>query len=310
VEQLLLLDQNVIGLDNFSNGKWDNLDQVMEIVGRERWGKFRFVEGDVRNFDLCCMVSRDVDFILHEASAVSVPRSLFAPRSFHDNNITGTLNMLMAARDCKVRRIVYASCSSVYGDHPVLPKVEETIGAPLSPYAVTQRVGELYADVFGRCYGTEAVGLRYFNVFGARQDHQGAYAAVIPKWIAEMMRGQEVCINGTGETSRDFCFVENVVQANILAATVENREAVNQVYNVAVGGRTTLNQLFEMIRQRLMTDFPQVAPYKPSYKDFRPGDIMHSHADISKARQLLGYQPTHTVEAGLDESLAWYKRNL
>jgi len=308
VEHLLLLDQNVVGLDNFSNGKRGNLDQVKEAVSTDQWKKFSFAEGDIKDFNLCRSLSLDIDHILHQAAFGSVPRSLADPATFNDNNITGTLNMLMAARESKVRRFVYASSSSVYGDNPALPKVESAIGTPLSPYAVTKYVGELYAGVFSRCYELETVGLRYFNVFGPRQDPHGDYAAVMPKWIAAMLEGNPVYINGTGETSRDFCFVENVVQANILAATTERSEAINQVYNIAVSARTTLNELFEMIRIRLEPHFFHLKEFRPIYRDFRPGDIMHSHANIEKAQNLLGYQPTHTIEDGLDIYLEWYTK--
>ena len=310
VEHLLRMDQKVVGLDNFSNGKRKNLDQVQEAVSADQWKRFNFVEGDIRDFAVCRKLSYGIDFILHQAALGSVPRSLSDPVNFNDNNITGTLNMLVAARECKARRFVYATSSSVYGDNPTLPKGEDAIGAPLSPYAVTKYVGELYAGVFSRCYGTETVGLRYFNVFGPRQDPNGAYAAVIPKWIADMIQGNAVYINGTGETSRDFCFVENVVQANILAATTENPEAINQVYNIAVNARTTLNQLFEMLRIRLEPSYSHLKEFKPTYRDFRPGDIMHSHANIAKAGKLLGYQPTHKIEDGLDAAFEWYRHNL
>jgi UDP-N-acetylglucosamine 4-epimerase len=309
VEHLLRLDQKVVGLDNFSNGKRKNLEQVKEAVSADQWNRFSFVEGDIRDLAVCRKLSSGIDFVLHQAALGSVPRSLTDPVNFNDNNITGTLNMLVAARENKVRRFVYATSSSVYGDNPALPKVEAAIGVPLSPYAVTKYVGELYAGVFSRCYEMKTVGLRYFNVFGPRQDPNGDYAAVMPKWIANMMQGNAVYINGTGETSRDFCFVENVVQANILAATTENPKAINQVYNIAVNARTTLNQLFEMIRIRLEPYCPHLKEFKPTYRDFRPGDIMHSHANIEKARNLLGYHPTHTIEKGLDIYLEWYKKN-
>ncbi len=310
VEHLLHLNQNVIGLDNFSNGKQQNLDQVKKAVSPDQWSRFSFTEGDIRDLTTCRKLSSGIDFILHQAALGSVPRSLTDPVNFNDNNITGMLNMLVAARECKVRRFVYASSSSVYGDNPALPKVEDAIGAPLSPYAVTKYVGELYAGVFSRCYGMETMGLRYFNVFGPRQDPNGAYAAVIPKWIADMIQGNAVYINGTGETSRDFCFVENVVQANILATTTENPGAINQVYNIAVNARTTLNELFEMLRTRLESCYDHLKEFKPTYRDFRSGDIMHSHANIAKARELLGYQPTHKIEDGLDAALEWYRHNL
>jgi UDP-N-acetylglucosamine 4-epimerase len=295
VEHLLLLGQRVAGLDNFAKGKRENLELVRQAVGPEAWGRFTFAEADIRDLQACRELAAGQDAILHEAALGSVPRSLAEPLAFHDNNVTGTFNMLVAARDCGVRRFVYASSSSVYGDHPALPKVEENLGLPLSPYAATKRACELYADVFGRCFGLETVGLRYFNVFGPRQDPEGAYAAVIPKWTAAMQRDEACFVNGTGETSRDFCHVENVVQANILAATTESPEALNQVYNVAVGARTTLNELFELLRSRLEPACPHLKGFRPTYREFRPGDILHSLADISKARRLLGYAPTHTI---------------
>ena len=310
VEHLLLLDQKVVGLDNFSYGKRKNLDQVKEGVRTDQWARFSFVQGDIKDPSVCHNLCSGIDFVLHQAALGSVPRSLADPANFNDNNITGTLNMMMGAREHKVRRFVYASSSSVYGDNPTLPKVEDVIGAPLSPYAVTKYVGELYAGVFSRCYGMETVGLRYFNVFGPRQDPNGAYAAVIPKWSADMIQGNAVYINGAGETSRDFCYVENVVQANILAATTENQAAINQVYNIAVHARTTLNQLFEILRTRLKPSYAHLKELKPTYRDFRPGDIMHSHANITKAQNLLGYHPTHKIEEGLDAALEWYKKNM
>ncbi len=310
VEQLLFLGQTVLGVDNFSNGKKRNLKEVKKLVGPVQWTRFHFEEGDIRDLALCRKLCVSVDFVLHQAALGSVPRSLADPANFNDNNITGTLNMLLAARDCSVKRFVYATSSSVYGDHPALPKVEDDIGNPLSPYAVTKYVGELYAGVFSRCYGLETVGLRYFNVFGPRQDPEGAYAAVIPKWIADMINGNPVFINGNGVSSRDFCFVENVVQANILAATTENKEAINQVYNIAVQARTTLNELFGMLRNRLEPRFKHVKGLKPIHRDFRQGDIMHSHADITKAEKLLGYLPSHKIEEGLDAALEWYIHNL
>ena len=239
-----------------------------------------------------------------------MPRSIEDPLLTNESNVTGHLNMLVAARDAKVKRFVYAASSSTYGDSPGLPKIEDVIGRPLSPYAVTKYVNELYADVFARCYGTESIGLRYFNVFGPRQDPDGAYAAVIPKWIAAMIRSAPVEINGDGETSRDFCYVQNVVQANLLSATTTNPDAINQVYNVAVHARTSLNQLFELLRTKLTPQFPHLKDYKPVYRDFRFGDVRHSEADIGKAKKLLGYAPTHTVEQGMNEALSWYVKNL
>jgi UDP-N-acetylglucosamine 4-epimerase len=306
LEQLLMLDQQVIGLDNFSTGKRQNLDEVQGVVGADRWSRFRFVEGDIRAPETCRSVCQGVDYILHEAALGSVPRSLEDPISTNANNVTGFLNLLVAARDAGVGRFVYAASSSTYGDHPALPKVEERIGRPLSPYAVTKYVNELYADVFARCYGLQTVGLRYFNIFGPRQDPAGAYAAVIPKWISALLRREPVYINGTGETSRDFCYVRNAIQANLLAATVERPEAVGQVYNVAVNGRTTLLELFTRLRDGLAARHPQLKDAQPVHRDFRAGDVLHSQADIGKARRLLGYEPTHSIGQGLDETLAWY----
>jgi UDP-N-acetylglucosamine 4-epimerase len=248
--------------------------------------------------------------VLHQAALGSVPRSISNPLTTHQSNVSGFVNLLCAAKEAGVKRFVFASSSSVYGDHPALPKVEDCIGNSLSPYAVSKRANELYANVFGRCYGMECIGLRYFNVFGPRQDPNGPYAAVIPKWIQAMIANEPLHINGDGETSRDFCYVANVVQANVLAASTDNPEALNQVYNVAVGERTTLNQLFCELRDRLLPQFPHLIPFKPLYREFRAGDVRHSHADISKARKLLGYQPTHQIDDGLDEALEWYVANL
>ena len=307
-EALLELDQTVIGLDNFSTGKKRNLKEVKGSLTVKQWARFSFVEGDIRNLETCQRVCRGVDYVLHEAALGSVPRSIDDPLNTNDHNVSGFLNMLVAVRNQKVKRFVYAGSSSTYGDHPGLPKMEDSIGRLLSPYAVTKYVNELYADVFVRCYGLESIGLRYFNVFGPRQDPDGAYAAVIPKWIAAMIRNEPVCIYGDGETSRDFCFVDNVVQANLLCATTPNRGAVNQVYNIACHERTTLNQLFSLLRERLQTGSSHLQKYKPVYRDFRPGDVRHSLADIGKAIQLLGYEPTHSLEQGLDTALDWYKQ--
>jgi UDP-N-acetylglucosamine 4-epimerase len=251
-----------------------------------------------------------VDVVLHQAALGSVPRSIEDPLATHDANLTGFVNMLVAARDAKAARIVYAASSSTYGDHPGLPKVEDAIGRPLSPYAVTKYANELYADVFARCYGVNSIGLRYFNVFGPRQDPEGAYAAVIPGWIAQFIGGEPVYINGDGETSRDFCYVENAVQANLLAATTEEPAALNQIYNVAVAERTTLNELFDLERAQLVGHFPQVRDMRPRYREFREGDVRHSQADISKAIALLGYAPTHRVREGLEQAMGWYLRSL
>lgn len=309
-ESLLHLDQEVVGLDNFATGKRVNLDEVRGLVGADRWSRFRFIEGDVASPDVCRGAATGVDVILHQAALGSVPRSIEKPIDSNAANVTGHLALLEAARRAGVRRFVYASSSSVYGDSPRLPKVEEDLGRPLSPYAVTKLADELYSTTYGHLHGMETVGLRYFNVFGPRQDPEGAYAAVIPKWIAAMIRGDEVRINGSGDISRDFCYVKNVVQANLLAATAETPEALNQAYNIALGRRTTLDELFVLLRDRLAPRHPRLSGQKPVYGPPRPGDVMHSLADIGKARRLLGYEPTHSTEQGLDESLGWYERNL
>jgi UDP-N-acetylglucosamine 4-epimerase len=310
LEVLLRLGQRVVGLDNFATGSRRNLEQVKGLLKDKQWAQFTFVEGDIRSLDVCRQVCRGVDYVLHQAALGSVPRSIADPILTNESNIVGFLNMLVAARDHNVKRFVYAASSSTYGDHPALPKLEDVIGRPLSPYAVTKFVNEIYADVFARCYGVESIGLRYFNVFGPRQDPEGAYAAVIPRWIAAMIKHKPTFINGDGETSRDFCYIANCVQGNLLSATTQNKEAVGQVYNVALGRRTTLNQLFEILRRRLLPSYPDLREYRAVYQDFRPGDVRHSQADISKARHLLGFEPTHTVEQGLDEVLEWYQKNL
>lgn len=310
LETLLKLDQDVVGLDNFATGSRENLEEVRKAVSDVQWSRFRFIEGDIRRLEDCAAACTHVEIVLHQAALGSVPRSIHDPLTTNAVNIDGFLNMLVASRDAKVRRFVYAASSSTYGDHPGLPKVEETIGRPLSPYAVTKFVNELYADVFARTYGMECVGLRYFNVFGRRQNPDGAYAAVIPKWIAAMIRNEAIHINGDGETSRDFCYIDNAVQANLLAATVRDPEAVNQVYNVSVGERTTLNGLFGMIRRLLRERHPGLDAKDPVYRDFRPGDVRHSLADIGKAARLLGYAPTHRVEEGLAQAVDWYVEDL
>lgn len=310
LEALLKLGQKVTGLDNFSNGHRHNLLQVEALVGPDAWANCRFIEGDIRDLDTCRTACDGIDFVLHEAALGSVTRSLEDPILSNASNVTGFLNMLVAARDAKVRRFVYAASSSTYGDHPDLPKVEGVIGNPLSPYAVTKYVNELYADVFGRSYGMQSIGLRYFNIFGPRQDPDGAYAAVIPQWIAAVIGNRTLRINGDGETSRDFCFIENVVQANLLAALTTDPQAVNQVYNVALGDRTSLNALYGMMRTLLQDRFAHVAAHEPTYGDFRGGDVRHSQADISKARTLLGYVPSHRIDAGLAQAMDWYVANL
>ncbi len=304
LETLLKLDQRVVGLDNFATGHQRNLDEVSRQVSAEQWARFRFIEGDIRKLEDCQRATEGVDHVLHQAALGSVPRSLNDPITTNSVNISGFLNMLVAARDAQVKSFVYAASSSTYGDHPGLPKVEDRIGKPLSPYAVTKYVNELYADVFAKSYGFKSVGLRYFNVFGKRQDPEGAYAAVIPKWVAAMIRNEDVAVNGDGETSRDFCFVENAVQANLLASVAEG-EAQDQVYNVAVSGRTTLNQLFGFLVEALGENGVQYGK-QPVYRDFRPGDVRHSQADVSKGERLLGYVPTHTIKQGLQVAMPWY----
>lgn len=341
LETLLKLDQRVVGLDNFATGHQRNLDEVQSLVSAEQWARFNFIEGDIRNLDDCrramsfspislreesqdsplpqgggvgrrgahasiSAASIPVDYVLHQAALGSVPRSINDPITTNSTNIDGFLNMLVAARDAEVKSFTYAASSSTYGDHPGLPKVEDVIGNPLSPYAVTKYVNELYANVFARCYSFKTIGLRYFNVFGKRQDPEGAYAAVIPKWTAAMINGEDVFINGDGETSRDFCFVENAVQANLLAAT-SKENARNQVYNVAVSGRTTLNQLFEQLKASLAAN--EVSYCKEAvYRDFRTGDVRHSQADINKAYTLLGYEPAFDIHAGVVKAMPWYIR--
>jgi UDP-N-acetylglucosamine 4-epimerase len=308
-ETLLRLDQEVVGLDNFSLGKRQNLEEVRDLVGPERWSRFSFVEGDVRDLAACERACAKADYVLHQAALGSVPRSIEDPIRSHESNVSGHLNMLVAARDGGAKRFVYASSSSVYGDSPVLPKQEDRIGRPLSPYAATKLMDEIYADVAARVYGLATIGLRYFNVFGPRQDPEGAYAAVIPKWVASMIRKEPVYINGSGETSRDFCYVANAVQANLLAARAKG-DAKSEVFNVAVNARTSLNQLFGMLREGLGRHYPYVKSLEPVHRDFRPGDVMHSQADIGKAQRLLGYEPTHSIEQGLDVALDWYREHV
>lgn len=336
LETLLKLNQRVVGLDNFATGHQSNLDEVQTIVSPAQWANFQFIQGDIRKLDDCkkamtyrhCEEHCDaaihstipVEYVLHQAALGSVPRSLADPITTNSTNISGFLNMLVAARDANVKSFTYAASSSTYGDHPGLPKVEDTIGKPLSPYAVTKYVNELYADVFARSYGFNTIGLRYFNVFGPRQDPNGAYAAVIPKWTAALLTGEPIYINGDGETSRDFCYIANVVQANLLAATVNDSDMgtcgadfsrpdtpspVNQVYNVAVGDRTTLNELFALLRDNLAA-YGVKADTQPEYRDFRAGDVRHSLADISKAQRLLGYAPTQHIGQGLALAMPWY----
>ena len=309
LEALLSLKQTVVGLDNFSTGHQHNLDQVRNSVSNAQWSRFDFIKGDIRKLDDCRKSCHGVDYVLHQAALGSVPRSLDDPITTNQNNIDGFLNILVAARDAEVARFVYAASSSTYGDHPDLPKVENKIGNPLSPYAVTKYVNELYANVFARCYDFNSIGLRYFNIFGRRQDPEGPYAAVIPKWVASMVNDETVYINGDGETSRDFCYIDNTIQMNILAATAAD-EAANQVYNVALQDRTSLNELYEAIRSLLEPRFPHLKDSKPDYREFRAGDVRHSLADISKAKKLLGYEPSHRITEGLKIAMAWYVKNL
>ena len=309
-QTLLELGQSVVGFDNFATGHRRNLQEIERRVAPHQWQRFSFFEGDIRDRDACRRACEGVDLVLHQAALGSVPRSIEDPITTNSVNIGGFLEMMTAARDARVQRFVYAASSSTYGDHPGLPKVEAVIGKPLSPYAVTKLANELYADVFSSAYGFPSIGLRYFNIFGARQDPNGAYAAVIPKWIAAMIHNEPVYINGDGETSRDFCYVANAVQANLLAATAPDPAALNQVYNVAVGQRTTLNQLFELLRSGLAPRFAHLAWFAPIYRDFRTADVRHSLADIGKARRLLGYEPTHIVGTGLSEAMEWYLKSI
>jgi UDP-N-acetylglucosamine 4-epimerase len=306
LESLLGLQQSVTGIDNFSTGHRRNLDQVRAIVGEQAWRRFRLIEADIRSADACQDACAGADFVLHQAALGSVSRSLDEPLLYNDVNVGGFVTMLTAARDRGVRRFVYASSSAVYGDDPRLPKLEWQIGNALSPYALSKYVDELYAGVFARCYGIETIGLRYFNVFGPRQDPAGAYAAVIPQWIGAMIADRRLQINGDGETSRDFCFVANVVQANLLAALSGNPAATNQLFNIAVQSRTTLNTLYQLLHHSLVCRYPHLQTYRPHHGDFRAGDVRHSQADISRAVKLLGYQPTHNIGLGLTQSIPWY----
>jgi UDP-N-acetylglucosamine 4-epimerase len=306
VEALLAYGQRVIGLDNFSTGHRHNLEDVRLSVGDSAWSRFDFVEGDIRDPVTCARVTRDVDVVLHQAALGSVPRSIEDPIRSFESNVSGFARLIVAAKEAGVRRFVYASSSSVYGDHPALPKVEHTVGRVLSPYAATKAADEVFAQGCAHVYGMECIGLRYFNVFGPRQDPDGAYAAVIPTWIASLLRGETVWLNGDGETSRDFCYIANVIQANILAGTVSGLPSPHEVFNVAVGHRTTLMELYGAIVRSLRSRIDRQLPERPTFRDFRAGDVRHSLADISKATELLGYEPTHQVEAGLELAMAWY----
>jgi UDP-N-acetylglucosamine/UDP-N-acetylgalactosamine 4-epimerase len=306
LETLLKLNQRVIGLDNFLTGYQRNLDEVRSIVLPDQWQNFRFIKGDIRDLSTCRKACEGIDYVLHQAALGSVPRSIEDPIATNENNLVGFLNILVSARNARVKRFVYASSSSVYGDNPDLPKKENAIGVLLSPYAVTKQVNETYADIFARVYGFASIGLRYFNVFGPRQDPDGPYAAVIPKWFSALIKNEAIYIYGDGKTSRDFCYVENAVQANVLAAVVTDKDALNQAYNIAYGERTTLNELFELIQAQVAAEYTCGTKAAPVCKDFRPGDIRHSLADIGKARMLLGYEPHYSVRGGLEKAGMWY----
>jgi len=308
LETLLLLGQKVVGVDNFSTGYQRNLDEVKALVSEAQWSCFQFIEGDIRSVETCIEACQGIDYVLHQAALGSVPRSIADPITTNEVNITGFLNILHASSKAEVSSFTYAASSSTYGDHPELPKVEDRIGNPLSPYAVTKYVNELYSGVFAKSYNFASIGLRYFNVFGRRQDPDGAYAAVIPKWLSAMIRNDDVFINGDGSTSRDFCFIDNVVQANVLAA-IKSANSESEVYNVALNARTSLNQLFDYLRKGLLAS-GVVYEKSPVYREFRAGDVMHSQADISKIQSQLGYEPFVDVEVGLGKALGWYLRNL
>ena len=303
LEALLLNNQKVIGLDNFFTGYQHNLDEVRSLVG-QRWSNFEFINGDIRDIGVCHKSCKGVDYVLHQAALGSVPRSVLDPITTNAVNIDGHLNMLVAARDANVESFTYAASSSTYGDHSALPKVEDVIGNPLSPYAITKYVNELYADIFARSYGFKSIGLRYFNVFGKRQDPQGAYAAVIPKWTESIIKNKAIQINGDGLTSRDFCYIENVVQANILAATA-SQEIKNNIFNIAVGEKTDLNSLFKCLKQELIYNGIRYN-LDPEYRDFRVGDVRHSQADISKAKMMMGFDPAFSLAQGISEAMPWY----
>jgi UDP-N-acetylglucosamine 4-epimerase len=310
VERLLALDQAVLGVDNFSTGKRANLESVGQALGAARWSRFRFIEGDIRSLETCREACRGIDAVLHQAALGSVPRSIDDPLASHQSNVNGFLNMLLAARDAGVPRLVYASSSAVYGDHPVLPKREPQIGRAVSPYGLTKHVNELYAGVFAHCYGMRSIGLRYFNVFGPRQDPDGAYASVIPAWIGALLRGQTAYINGDGRAARDFCYVDNVVQANLLAATVEDPQALDQAYNVAVGEQTSLGELFELVRAVLVRRLPHLRNARAVHREPRRGDVQLSRADTGKAERLLGYRPQVRIMKGLELTAEWYTAHL
>ena len=314
LEKLLIINQKVVGLDNFDTGHQHNIDQAIEdankATGKDLGDNFKFINGDIRELDDCKQACDGVDYVLHQAALGSVPRSIENPINTNKANIDGFLNMLVASKEANIKRFVYAASSSTYGDHPDLPKVESKIGNPLSPYAVTKVVNELYAQVFAKTYGFKTIGLRYFNIFGKRQDPNGAYAAVIPKWVAAILNKEDVFINGDGETSRDFCYIDNTVQMNLLAATTDNDKAIDQVYNVALNDRTSLNKLYQMIEDKLIQRTEGLEKKEPIYRDYRAGDVRHSQANIDKAIELLNYQPKYMISKGMNEAMDWYISSL
>jgi UDP-N-acetylglucosamine/UDP-N-acetylgalactosamine 4-epimerase len=313
LEKLLILNQKVVGLDNFDTGYYYNIEQAIhdaeKVAGKSLKANFNFIEGDIRKLENCKKACTNIDYVLHQAALGSVPRSINDPINTNKANIDGFLNMLVSSKDAKVRRFVYAASSSTYGDHPDLPKVEEKIGNPLSPYAVTKLVNEAYSDVFARTYGFKSIGLRYFNVFGKRQDPNGSYAAVIPQWALAILNKENVFINGDGSTSRDFCYIDNTIQMNLLAATTDNEHALNQVYNVALNDRTSLTELYKMMVGKLSKKTEDLQKKPPIYREFRIGDVKHSQADITKAKRLLGYEPSYKISKGMDETLDWYLKH-
>lgn len=314
LEKLLILNQKVVGLDSFDTGYQHNIDQAIQdandITGKDFGNNFKFINGDIKKLSDCKLACDGVDYVLHQAALGSVPRSIEDPIATNEANINGFVNMLVASRDAKVKRFVYAASSSSYGDNPDLPKVEHMTGNPLSPYAVTKIVNELYANVFAKNYDFKTIGLRYFNIFGKRQDPDGAYAAVIPKWVAAILNKEDVYINGDGETSRDFCYIDNTVQMNLLAATTDNEEATNQVYNVALNDRTSLTKLHQMIEERLIERVEGLEKKKPIYREFRSGDVRHSQASIDKAQKLLDYQPKYRISEGMADAIDWYVNSI
>jgi len=310
LEALLERNQLVRGLDNFSTGHARNLEQVRTNLTSQQWAGFEFLQSDIRDLPSCQRACSGARLVLHQAALGSVPASIADPIGAHTTNATGALNILWASHQANVQRVVYASSCAVYGDCPSLPITEGQPIIPLSPYAATKSVNELYAQAFARSYGLSAIGLRYFNIFGPRQDPQGPYAAVIPAWVRALLRKEPVCIHGDGNTSRDFCYVANVVQANLRAALTPPDQAANRVYNIGQGERATLNQLFLLLRDKLAAENPSLRGLEPVYGEARPGDIRHSQADLSEARHRLGYRPHYRLDEGLEEAMDWYKAHL